>query len=178
LIDDLRILSLADAGELPLNRQPVAPRALLERAAAAHLAQAQAQQITITVDAPPDMPRVDIDPERMAQVLGNLLSNALRYTPAGGTIILAAEARADVRIRVRDTGTGIPPEGVPHIFERFYRVDPSRQQDGSSGLGLAIAKSIIEAHGGSVAVESKLGQGSTFTITLPVVGPGGRPGPA
>ena len=178
LIDDLRTLSLADAGELPLNRQPVAPRALLERAAAAHLAQAQARQITIAVDAPPSMPLVDADPERMAQVLGNLLSNALRYTPAGGAITLAAEARAGVQIHVRDTGTGIPPEGVPHIFERFYRVDPSRQQDGSSGLGLAIAKSIVEAHGGSIAVESTLGHGSTFTITLPVAGSGTRSAPA
>ncbi len=172
LIDDLRTLSLAYVGELPLNRQPVAPRALLERAAAAHLAQAQAQQIAISVAAPADLAKVSVDPERMAQVLGNLLSNALRHTPGGGSIRLAAEGHGnEVHLYVQDSGTGIPPEGLPHIFERFYRVDPSRQHDGSSGLGLAIAKSIVEAHGGRIGVESALGSGTTFTIALPAGGP-------
>jgi two-component system, OmpR family, sensor histidine kinase BaeS len=108
----------------------------------------------------------------MAQVLGNLLSNALRYTPAGGTITLAAEqAGAHVLLRVCDTGSGIAPADVPHIFERFYRADASRQQaDGtSSGLGLAIAKGIVAAHGGSITVESAPGHGTTFTISLPVL---------
>ena len=173
LIDDLRTLSLADAGELPLTRQPVAPQALLERAAAAHMTQAQANRISLDIQTAANVPEVDVDPGRMAQVLGNLLGNALRYTPADGKITLAAEADAlSVRLHVRDTGAGIAREDLPHIFERFYRADPAReQQDGSSGLGLAIAKSIVEAHGGSIAVDSMPGQGATFTITLPALGP-------
>ena len=168
LVDDLRTLSLADAGELPLTRQPVAPRSLLERAASAHQAQAQAQAIMLVVQASDALPEVDVDVERMAQVLGNLLSNALRFTPEGGTVTLAAEAHdGGVQLGVRDTGTGIAPEALSHIFERFYRADPSRRQDGSSGLGLAIARGIVTAHGGSIAVESVLGEGANFTITLP-----------
>jgi two-component system sensor histidine kinase BaeS len=169
LIDDLRTLSLADAGELPLNRQEIAARALLQRSYAAYSAQAQAQHVALAVQAPLDGLEVDVDPERMAQVLGNLLGNALRYTLAGGRITLAAESAGDlVQLRVADTGTGIAADDLPHIFERFYRADRSRQQhDGSSGLGLAIAKSLVEAHGGTIAVVSTPGQGTTFTIKLP-----------
>lgn len=168
LVDDLRTLSLADAGELPLTRQPVAPQALLERAAAAYRPQAQAQNIAITARSAPDVPPVDVDPERMAQVLGNLLSNALRYTPHGGTIALSTGRHdGSVELCVSDTGSGISPEDLGHVFERFYRGDESRQHDGSSGLGLAIAKSIVEAHGGTIAVASAPGQGTTFTIDLP-----------
>jgi signal transduction histidine kinase len=168
LIDDLRTLSLADAGELPLTRQPLAPQVVLERAAAAHRTHAQAHDITLAVDTAQNLPAVDVDGERMAQVLGNLLSNAVRYTPAGGTITLAAHARDGVvQLRVQDTGSGIAPNDLPHVFERFYRADAARRQDGSSGLGLAIAKGIVEAHGGTIAVASTLGVGTTFTITLP-----------
>lgn len=175
LIDDLRTLSLADAGELPLTRQPVAPGALLERAAASYRAQAQEQRIALAVQPAANLPEVDVDPERMAQVLGNLLSNALRYTPVGGAITLGAEAETNtVRLRVRDTGAGITADALPHVFERFYRADPSRQQDGSSGLGLAIAKGIVEAHGGSITVASAPGRGTTFTISLPAADRGPR----
>jgi two-component system, OmpR family, sensor histidine kinase BaeS len=171
LIDDLRTLSLADAGELPLMRQPMTPRALLQRAGAAYSAQAQAQHVTLAVQAAADGAEVDVDPERMAQVLGNLLGNALRYTPAGGTITLTAESAGGmVHLLVADTGAGIAAGDLPHIFERFYRADRSRQQEnGSSGLGLAIAKSIVEAHGGTITVTSAVGQGTTFTISLPAV---------
>jgi two-component system sensor histidine kinase BaeS len=169
LIDDLRTLSLADAGELPLTRRPVAPLALLERTASAHAAQARKRQVALKVEAAPDLPTVEVDPERMAQMLGNLVSNALRYTPEGGQITLAAQADADaVTLRIQDNGAGIAPQELPHIFDRFYRGDRSRQQgEGESGLGLAIAKSLVEAHGGSISAASTLGQGTTFTISLP-----------
>lgn len=173
LIDDLRTLSLTDAGELPLARQPVPVEALLERAAAAHRARAQDQQVALELHVPAGLPDVEVDVERIAQVLGNLLSNALRYTPAGGTIMLDAQMHgAAVELRVRDSGSGIAPNDLPHIFERFYRADPSRQQgDGSSGLGLAIARGIAEAHGGGISVESTPGHGTTFTISLPAAAP-------
>jgi len=171
LIDDLRTLSLADAGELALNCQLISPQELLERAAAAHRPQAQNQGITLQVTAAAGLPAVSVDAERMAQVLGNLVSNALRYTPAGGQITLAARRPADeVQLVVQDTGAGIPPADLPHIFERFYRGDGARQADeGESGLGLAIAKSLVEAHGGAIAVASTQGVGSEFVVSLPAV---------
>jgi signal transduction histidine kinase len=169
LIEDLRTLSLADAGELPLNRRPVDPRALLERAALAYMPQAQRQGVAIELEAPSDLPEAEADPGRIEQVLDNLMSNALRYTPAGGRLVLSAEANGDkVSLRVEDSGAGIPSEELPYIFERFYRADKARQRhEGETGLGLAIARSIVEAHGGSVSVESALGKGTTFTIALP-----------
>lgn len=170
LIDDLRTLSLTDAGELPLTRQRVAPQALLERTAAAYRTHAQPRGIALEVGAATNVPAIEVDPERMTQVLGNLLSNALRFTPSGGTITLRAAAdNHQVQMIVQDTGAGIAPEDLPHIFERFYRADPARQQgNGSSGLGLAIAKGIVEAHGGTITVQSSAGQGTAFTIALPV----------
>ncbi|GAB4547399.1 MAG: ATP-binding protein [Anaerolineae bacterium] len=169
LVDDLRTLSLADAGELSLNRRPVDPRLLLERVMSAHMPEARQRGLSIRVEAPPDLPEVEVDPGRMAQVLENLMSNALRYTPAGGTITLSAEAqRNSVILRVQDNGTGIAPEDLPYVFDRFYRADKSRQrQGGQSGLGLAIARSLVEAQGGSVSVESVQGEGTTFIISLP-----------
>lgn len=176
LVDDLRTLSLADAGELSLTRRSTAPRALLNRAASAYSTQAQQQGVSLRVEIDQNLPEVEVDPDRMAQVLGNLVSNALRYTPPGGEIVLTAERRAGghagdpafLNLCVRDTGAGITPEDLPHIFDRFYRVDRSRhQEEGESGLGLAIAKSIVEVHGGLISAESTLGAGTSFTIQLP-----------
>jgi signal transduction histidine kinase len=168
LIDDLRTLALADAGELPLAKRPVSPDALLEHTALAHMVQAQKQAITLGVEAEPDLPSVIVDPERFAQVLGNLVSNALRYTPEGGQIVLRSRKDLDsVLLQVHDNGSGIAPEDLPHIFKRFYRAAKARPQNGESGLGLAIAKSIVEVHEGTIAVESPPGQGTTFTIRLP-----------
>ena len=171
LIDDLRTLSLADAGELSLNRRAVDPRTLLERAVLAHTPEAERHGISIQFEAPSDLPEVDVDPGRIAQVLENLMSNALRYTPEGGQITLSAAAERDtVTLRVQDNGTGIAPGDLPYVFDRFYRAEKSRQrQGGESGLGLAIAKSLVEAQGGSLSVESVLGEGTIFSVELPVV---------
>lgn len=173
LVADLRTLSLADAGELTLARQPVSPHELLTRTADAYRHAATQQQIDLHMDAPSDLPAVLVDPERMTQVLGNLVSNALRYTPTHGTITLAARRSNDgVQLLVRDTGTGIAPDALPHIFDRAYRADPARVQgEGESGLGLAIARTLVTAHGGTIEASSQAGMGATFTITLPQAKP-------
>ena len=170
LIDDLRMLSLADAGELPLQRHVTAPHELLERAAAAHRVQAEQHGVHLHVAAAADLPSVDVDPERMQQVLGNLVSNALRYTPAGGEITMRGDAvDGKVRLQVQDSGDGIQADDLPLIFERFYRGDRARHNNtGESGLGLPIAKSLVEMHQGTLTVASQFGQGTTFTIALPV----------
>ena len=170
LVVDLRTLSLTEAGELPLARRPTDLAALLERAVLAHTPQAQQQQVALQVDVPSDLPQVEIDPDRMAQVLGNLLSNALRHTLPHGRIQLSADRTDDgLCFSVRDTGTGIPPEALPHVFDRFYRGDKSRRRDGQggSGLGLAIARSIVVGHRGRVWAESEPGQGTAFFVWLP-----------
>jgi signal transduction histidine kinase len=171
LIGDLRTLSLADAGELTLNRHPVDLRALLERVTTAHTPEAQSQGVSVQVEAPPALPDVEADPGRLAQVLENLMSNALRHTPEGGQITLSAGAEGNtVTLRVQDNGTGIASEDLPFVFDRFYRAEKSRQRhEGESGLGLAIAKSLVEAQGGSLSVESVLGEGTGFTIAFPAV---------
>jgi signal transduction histidine kinase len=168
LIDDLRFLSLADAGELPLEYRDVDPLDLLNRTAAAYQAVAGQKEIDLQVQVTPNLPDLHVDPVRMAQVLGNLTSNALRHTPAGGTVNLVAKtSEKGVQLQVRDSGSGIDAADLPYIFHRFYRGDRSRQQNGEAGLGLAIAKSIVEAHGGSITAESILDAGTIFTITLP-----------
>ena len=169
LVEDLRVLSLADAGELPLNRRAVDPAALLERTALAYVVEAEQHGVALRVDAAEELPSVLVDVDRMTQVLNNLVSNALRHTHAGEIVLGAAGDHGQVQISVRDTGSGIDPEDLPFVFERFYRADKARQrtESTSSGLGLAISKAIIDAHGGAIRVASEPGRGTTFTITLP-----------
>lgn len=167
LIDDLRTLSLADAGELQLYKQSVAPQAILDWVSARQALIAQQKGISLRVTVEPDLPAISIDMERMVQVLDNLIANAIRYTPSGGEIFLSARQLEDaVLLQVQDSGSGISPEDLPHVFDRFYRADKSRQQNGETGLGLAIARSIVEAHGGKLTVESTPGKETTFTIRL------------
>ncbi len=169
LVADLRILSLADAGELALNTQVVAPAVLLERVAEGYRPSAEKVGIELQIGPAESTPEIRVDLERMVQVLANLVSNSLRYTPSGGIITLGAHHEADgVALTVADTGQGIAPESLPRIFDRFYRADSARSQNGDeSGLGLAIVKSIVTNHGGTISVASELGKGSVFSIHLP-----------
>jgi signal transduction histidine kinase len=167
LVEDLRTLSQADAKELSLNREPVPPSALLERMAQSYRPLAAKQEISLKTETEPGLPDLLADPDRLAQVFGNVLSNSLRHTPQGGEIVLFAHGEdKDIVLGVQDSGSGIAPELLPHIFERFRRGDPSRQ-DGGSGLGLAIAKAIVELHGGSISAQNNAGKGTTIKIKFP-----------
>ena len=169
LVDDLWILSKADAGELSLNLERVAIPVLLERTAQSYQALATRQGINLKIDLDGSVPEISADPDRLAQVLGNLITNSLRYMPQGGEIVLRAKAEARfVTLTVNDNGTGISSEALPYIFERFYRADPSRTRGDKSGLGLAIARSIVEAHHGMISAESVVGRGTRIKITLPI----------
>ncbi len=136
--------------------------------------QAASKQLSIQVDIPPGLPLIEADPERLGQILRNLLSNAVTHTPAGGEInVRAYVTESDVYVSVRDSGEGIPAQHLPYVFERFYRADSSRARaTGGTGLGLAIVKQMVQTYGGRVEVESQPGQGACFTFTLPVVATG------
>lgn len=169
LVDDLRELSLADTGQLELHRQPLDLHTLLCREAELFRELATTQGVDLHIAPAPVLPLALADGERIAQVVRNLLSNALRYTPAGGAIaITSAPERHGVLVSVSDTGSGIAPEDLPHVFERFYRGDRGRARThGGSGLGLAIAERIIALHGGQIGVESEFGKGTRFWFWLP-----------
>lgn len=167
LVADLQTLAKADAGELTLNKQKLEPAALLQRVANSYQHPAEQKGVALFLNIATDQ-TFSGDEERLVQVLGNLVSNALRYTPAGGYIRLAAVSQPpEVCLLVEDNGPGIAPEHLPHIFDRFYRADRSRQgESGESGLGLAIVRSLVEAHGGVVEVSSSPGAGCTFMVKL------------
>jgi signal transduction histidine kinase len=178
LVDDLRTLALADSGQLGLNRVPTDPAALVRSVAARFAPQAEVKHITLQADIGDDLPTLSLDAQRIEQVLGNLLSNALRHTPEGGRVVCRVMAQSAhdekrhaplVTLTVADTGPGIPPEVLPHIFERFYRVDRSRARaEGGTGLGLAIVKQLVEAHGGQIWAKSEPGSGTQVIFTLPL----------
>lgn len=169
LVDDLRTLAQAEAGELRLNREPVSAQQLLEAAVQSYRPLAEKQGVTLIAHSQAGLPELNADPDRLAQVLGNTISNALRYTDSGGGITLRAAKNGDrVILTVSDTGKGIAPEALPHVFDRFYRADSARTRPEESGLGLAIAKSIVEAHGGQISATSTPGMGTTIEIALPI----------
>jgi signal transduction histidine kinase len=169
LVEDLRLLALVEAGQLSLQKQAVGVDDLLRDAQVNFGPQADDRGIILALDLPPELPMVEADRRRISQVLGNLMANALRHTPQGGCVTLSAAAVEDgVEISVSDTGVGIQPDDLPYIFERFWRGEKSRSRaGGGSGLGLAIVKQLVEMHGGSIAVKSVPGAGSTFRFTLP-----------
>ena len=170
LVADLQELSLAEAGQLCLICRPLALEELIVKAVYALQLQAEGKQIAIHVDISPGLPKIEADPERVAQILRNLLSNAITHTPVGGEIFVNAWVEEDeVRVSVQDSGEGVAAEHLSNIFERFYRADASRARaTGGTGLGLAIVKQMVQAHGGRVGVESHPGQGACFTFTLPL----------
>lgn len=169
LVDDLRLLSLAQIGKLSLERVPTDISALVSRVVDDFRPLAHERGSVLQVEMANSLPAVSIDSQRISQVLANLLSNALRYTPAQGQITVAVHRRErEVEVTVADTGPGISGEDLPHVFDRFYRADRSRSRaQGGSGLGLAIARELVKAHGGSIWVESTPGRGSKFTFVLP-----------
>ena len=171
LVADLQDLSLAEAGQLRLACQPISLEEVVGQAVQIvqpHLAR---KNLTLRVHIPPDLPCVEADQERVAQILRNLLSNAIMHTSSDGEIsITASVIETMVKISVQDTGAGIAPEHLPYLFERFYRADSSRARaTGGTGLGLAIVKQMVEAHGGQIVVESQPGKGACFTFTLPAI---------
>ncbi|MFC9245695.1 sensor histidine kinase [Streptomyces sp. NPDC057136] len=186
IIDDLQDLSAADAGALRLHPEPVRIEELLAQVASAHQAGAEAAGVGLTVALTAGrepVPALDADPVRLRQAVGNLVSNAVRHTPPGGQVTLrayvtapgdAGDGAADetVVVEVADTGSGIEPEDLPYVFDRFWRAEKSRsRRTGGSGLGLAIVRKLAEAHGGTTGVASTVGQGSVFTLRLPSAGP-------
>jgi signal transduction histidine kinase len=170
LVEDLRLLALAEAGTLYLSREPDSLEDVLRRSVEAVRPRAEARGIAVFVNVPPEFPMIEIDRTRIAQVVANLLENAIQHTPESGELRVLAEVVApSARVTVADTGKGIPPEDLPNVFERFYRVDVSRSRaTGGVGLGLTIARKLVEAHGGTIRAESILGKGSRFIFELPL----------
>jgi two-component system sensor histidine kinase BaeS len=178
IVDDLRTISLAEGGNLPLRQRPQDVRAVLDSVAAGFEARAAADQVKLSVQAQ-DGIIVEADPDRLRQMLGALVDNALRHTPAGGAVRMVASAstaavktgppRPVVRLAVEDTGPGIPEEALPRIFERFFQADPSRSRGiGTSGLGLSIVRALAEAHGARVGAENRVEGGARLWIELAV----------
>ncbi len=171
LVEDLRLLALTEAGDLALHRQPGSLVDVLQMSIDGVKPRADLRGVHLSLEAPGGLPPVEMDSMRIAQVVGNLLENAISYAPEGGQVTVTASlSDSDIaRVSVADTGIGIPEEDLPNIFDRFYRVDPSRTRaTGAAGLGLTIAKGLVEAHGDAIYAESTPGQGSRFTFDLPL----------
>jgi two-component system sensor histidine kinase BaeS len=164
LVEDLRTLVLTDAGSLALHKEPTDLGGLVHDAVESFRTQAESVGVTLTTDIAEKVPNVQVDPARIRQVIGNLLSNAVRHTPSGGSIKVAVDSSGNVAtITITDTGEGIPADLLPHVFERFVKGPNST----GSGLGLAIAHDIIQAHGGSVEIQNRPGGGTILTARFP-----------
>mgnify|MGYP001082400350 CR=1 FL=1 len=171
LTEDLHELFQVESGVASIERRATSPGKLVQSTTTAVKPQFEEKRIDLFLSLPAQLPTVLADPDRAGQVLTNLLTNALRYTPPGGTVTVSAEPEGRfVWFHVADTGVGIPPVHLPHLFDRFYRVDPSRSRAlGGSGIGLSIARTLVEAQGGQIRAESPgLNQGSTFSFSLPL----------
>jgi signal transduction histidine kinase len=173
LVDDVRTLALSDAGRLPLHPEPTDLGLLVSEAVASFAAPASAAGVDLSSDVAADLPLLDVDPVRIREVVANLVANALRHTPAGGSVTVTAAlgdggggpgGRGFVEVVVRDTGPGIDPALLPHVFDRFAKSADSR----GSGLGLAIARGLVEAHGGTITVDNRPGEGAAFRFRLPM----------
>ena len=168
MAQELLDLSRIESGQVELSLKPVTPRRLLTSASERMRLQAERAGLSLHVECPDDLPKVNADEPRIEQVLVNLIHNSVKFTRPGGDVVLSAEAgEGVVRCAVKDTGVGIPADDVPRIFERFYRVDKSRA-GGGTGLGLSISRHLVESHGGHIWAESIEGKGSTFYFTLPI----------
>jgi signal transduction histidine kinase len=175
LVDDLQELSRVEAGAFQLDLQPLQVSDLLTTTRERLGRQYDEKGVRLVIDLPPDLPEIQADADRLSQVLTNLVGNALQYTPSGGQVNVSAQRQGgEVLIRVQDSGIGISPENLAHVFDRFYRADRSRARiSGGSGIGLTIARYLVEAHGGRIWAESAgEGQGSIFSIALPGIIPG------
>ena len=170
LVEDVSVVSRAEEGRLVLDRQPLDLRDLATSAVAAARPAADAAGITLEQHLPATPVPIDGDRDRLAQVMANLLANAVEHTPARGTItITVTSGDGDAGVEVTDTGAGIAPEHLPHVFERFYRADPARRRTGGSGIGLTISRAIVRGHGGDLTVASGgEGSGTAVTIELPL----------
>ena len=169
LVNDLQELSKAEAGYLPINLQPVNLRFLLESLVEKFADQILEEGPLLRLECPPQLPLVIADLDRTEQILVNLIGNAVRYTPTGSITIHSKTEPGKLWIEVKDTGIGISPEDLPHVFERFFRADRSRSShSGGTGIGLAISRHLVELQGGQITVSSQVGKGSTFRFFLPL----------
>jgi signal transduction histidine kinase len=179
IVRDLLDVTAIEAGRLGVHPEPMTVAAVLERVVALSAPAAGERGVHLAVDQAPDVRWVDADVDRLVQALGNLVANAIRFSEVGGTVLVAADrvagsvdgGGAGVGFRVTDHGPGIPPDQLPHVFDRFWQARPTRQ--GGAGLGLAIAKGIAEGHGGRLEVQTVPGRGTTFTFVLPDAAPAG-----
>ncbi|MDE1169990.1 MAG: ATP-binding protein [Verrucomicrobium sp.] len=173
LVDDLLTLARLEARRLPLERVSLRVEPFLRQIAADIAFKLEGKHIALVLDVAPDLPPLEADPFRLEQVIYNLLDNSIKYSEAGSALTLRAWREGEaIHLQVRDQGSGIPPADLPHIFERFYRVDKARSREGTggTGLGLSIVKHIVQAHGGTVVAESRVGQGTAITASFPVGG--------